>query len=693
MAHRVTYLAAELGGYRTRVPSVSTKYIPELIDALLHNWEADFALEVAYSTDVVSTLQAVEERTALLPYPVRTLNLQLTGLTRTTATRVLNMLARSGMQPLPIPLSSDAARVTGATTTTSLGSTTIPCDTTYRRFFIGQQVAIVDWQVIEGSLRYIGNVEVSTVSAIADNELTVSAISSPRAAGARVYPLVFCDVSPSHELTTTTDGVISCSMQVIEKVGATQLPNWVPFGSTAAGNTFRQIPIAEFPYDWSREPSLSLERIIDIQQPARAPFIDVIGHRSKHKLTVSTAGLTRAAAVQILKFVDSRNGRLRPFWALNPYSAYTPVTLTTTYIDVLKTMSVDEVWRLSDYVGFRYRNGSTEVRQIWRVQDLGASLRLTFATALPTSRTDLNGIRAVTSAHLMRFDADAYTERWTTNESLSLEVTATETLADRDVHIPVYNETFAGGLTNIRNLFGDWRYNPAVMFKPDTTPCALQGDDIARWLDSTYGRALRTPSGPYHQLYPAQLSVRMAVGTGFFELEVNDTPHLNSLGLTVFVVLKSPAAYAVSGSNYLMRYPDAADSAPDTLEFGFEKADIYEAPGSLPNGSTLTQVDLGYPRTSVHICALVWNPGLGLSVYRDGLKIAYAPSPAIDLPTALAYAARFAKWGNPSGVFAASDAQIYRIVVYQRALEKFELNMVGGTLAVEVAGAPWYRTI
>lgn len=695
MAHRVSYLAAEIGGYHAARTYAATPYTPELLDVLLHNWADAISIETAYSTDVTPAITLTEELCNLNPRPLRQITARIDAIRQADCARVLALLTRIGNQPTPFPIYCDWSPVTANSSngsdTAPFGQTSIiPCDTSDRRLFVGAQVIVFD-------LNSVGrptNIEVQTIVLIESAQLTVTRLKTSRTARARVVPVIYGQITLESDATILTDEAISANLRVTESTGPTQLPGWSGFGDSPDTSTYQQIPILELRHNWNNGPTIKVRRAGALQQEGRAPFIETFGIRSRLTFSFSAAGIRRADAVHALRFIDSRNGRLRSFWMLNPLSVFSVVSLTTTYVEIERLLTVDDVWRTLEYVGFKYLDGSTEARQLWRVEDTGVSLKLYFSNNMPSLRIDLNTIRQITSAHLVRLTDDSYTELWDTDGSVAFEFEAIEMHDMREVPRVVFSDSFGFSPLLIKDLFGYWIPDPTRMFKPDTTAVGVLDDPIDRWLDSVYNRALRTPLAPYHTWYPAQLSVRAAAGGTTFELETNEIPHSNALGFTVFIAAKNPVGFVSGPNEYLLRFPNSTDSARDSLQWTFTELYLNEGLEYLEQATVIPHPDLSYPRGSPHIFAFVWIPGGTVRVYRDGILLNVQTIGPHDLPAALPFAMRLMNWSNvPADPTSVDDAQLYRVLMYSRALNKRELNGAAGALQQVVAGSTWRRVV
>lgn len=695
VAHRVSYLAGELSGYKAAAVITGTPYVPELFDLFLHNWLDSVTIESTYSTDVTAALTLTEEMVNLNPRPQRSVTARFDAIRQRDCARVLALLTRLGSQPLPFPLFSEWSKLTASTLndidTAPFGQTSkIPCDTANRRFHIGAQVAVFSFDTEHRPT----DIEIQTIVSVHFGYLIVTRLTHTHHANARVVPLIFGEVTLETSGSLSTDESLSATVTVTEKAGDTQLPTLLGYGDNPDVNTYQQIPIFQARHNWETDPTFTASRVGGFQQEGRAPFVDLLGSRTIMTLSYAGLSLNRASAFELLKFIDSRNGRLRPFWVINPTAVFTVVSLTTAYLEIARTLTVDDCMRSFNHVGFKYLDDSTEVRHVWRIEDTGTSLKLYFEESMPLLRIDLNSIRSVSSAYLMRLKSDSYTENWISNAIMSISLEFVETVELQDVPRVLFSDAFASDLTLIKDIFGYWIPAPSTLFKPNLMNVSALDDQVFRWVDSVYGRQLEAPGLAYHTWYPAQASVRAANGGAALVLSTQDSPASNALGLTLLIAVKRTASHSSSANDYLIRFPNSSDSAADAFELTFTSAMLREGSEYLETAISLSVPDLSYARDSVHIIAAIWIPGGTLKVYRDGVLVGFAPVSIYDLPSTLPYAMRVMNWGNPLlDTTSVDDAQVYRIAMFSRALNKHELNAAGGAIAAAVAGSTWARVV
>lgn len=685
MTQRVSWVGAELAGYRRPVGTIASNYIPEFLDLLVHNWASAVLLEVIYSTDVTISQSQVEERVALLLRPSRVMTAHYDGFSRSESARISYLLARTMHQRLLFPLYCDVAK---SNLPTVAGDISLSGHFEYRRFFPGQRVVVFDWSPVT---RRPENAEILTLAAVNTVQLDfTTTMAVDHRAGARVIPLIESEVMLQGSGSLDTDEGARLTLRVEEVVGNNSIPNWIGFGDQPDYPTYRQIPILTYVPNWDSAPGINVKRAGDKQQEGRAPIIGLAGLRPRIGFHVSFLGLDRALAYRLLSFIDSRNGRLRAFFIPNLLISWTAIAITTNSVTLQYDVSPDDVARFFSYAYFEFIDGTSLIREIVNIEVVGGGIKLTFAEIIPTARASLVGIRHLTSAHLSRFSADSYTENWLTDGTLSVEVETLEILDDRAVDIPYTDDVNIISPNSANGLIGDWVASNTTMFKPNTAAVALTDDQIAVWTDSIFGRPLNALGGQYHKFFAPGPSMRFLNNGGpKYELPGLLSPYSNALGMTVFIVIRRRTPSLDGGNDYLMRIPNASDNGTDVFQWTWNSVVMNETAGVQDTTGWVSTPDAAFARGQTHILCLNWLPGRHLRVYRDGKLIGENVTPIVDMPAILPANVRFFNLGNPNAdASSADDSQVYRMTLYNRALTTFEINGLGAALAAG-AGTTW----
>lgn len=455
---RASRFAAEVGAHRVIIPpvagvAVTAGVLPTPIPTLIrHNWNGEAVLETAWQTDVTAARTVSEERRGALAKPYRTLTASLTGLRVDDATQLWQNLQRHSQQRTIVPLYCDFSKVTAASS-----GTTINCATSYRRFFVGGWVAIHAWARPNN---LPANPAYRKIVALTSTTITVdAALPQTYPIGARAFPVL--EVLPNLEGSALflSDQTCQVDLQVREIVGKSAL-NPTTLTIPAGVSTYLGAPIFNVAPDWSANLKSGPLRDGEEGGQGLGTVQDLLGDRPRQRHALEITALRRSQAWKVIQFFDYVMGRLRDFWLVAPESIHDVVSATTTSLTIRAIGNFLDLQKFWPAVGILKLDGTVVVRNISSYVDNGNS---TWTLGFADSGTPLSAalIRRATSAHHVRLESDAMKERWSTDETMSTQLTMIDVLEEKDV-----------GLTGI--------------FEPPTTdPPPVQVPNLYLWVDAS----------------------------------------------------------------------------------------------------------------------------------------------------------------------------------------------------------------
>lgn len=424
------------------VPNILPADLPDIVGALFRaNWRDTIRLSTTYQTMVVhAPTTLAEERLGLAGRPARTMEATLNGFGTEECRALLFALMREGTEPRPFPLYPDAVWTTAATSNYD-----VPADTSYRRFFPGQRIAIVEHAGHE-----ITNVEFALIAKADDaldgaNIEVQQLLSKTYPAGTLVLPMVDALVRPDQEVRPVTDGLIEVRATFEEAHGFSAMPASVEDGDqsglsnlyTDAGTTF---PVWEPGPNWNNTMRVFLTREGRSAPAGRGQFVYGDGDRPRFRFAFEMLTFTRAEFWEILQLFDYCSGRLRPVMLANPVTIMEASDADTTWIEIAIDGEKSEILEFLTHVYVTKTDGTKHVRKISSVQNNSdnASVpvgywRLNLDQAV--SGLSSSTLRHVTSAHKVRFDDDTLTEDWSNTEVCTTAVGFTEVIEEADVSI------------------------------------------------------------------------------------------------------------------------------------------------------------------------------------------------------------------------------------------------------------------
>ena len=441
---RVTRVGFQVGGFIKE----DARVIPVPDSTLLNsfhrnNWLTNVVIERAWQTDVtMSQSTLAEERWGLRSRPVMTQRAQLTGLSQNESADLLMHFARLAQHGCPTPLYPDRTRLTQVYST----GNRIYCDTTHRRFFIGQRVSIVprDWGVVSVSGTYTP-VEYALISSVTSTYLDlVDPLSSSTGyqVGSWVYPLFDAHPILRVDYNRSTRQIIDGVLSWTEVSGASTIPSVLqtPSGTPETFVYHDGLPIFDMTMNGTILGSVVREGAAFVS--GRGGSTSVHGPTSRLTIDAEFKLVTRANWWRMASFFDLVQGRAFPFWFVNPQRLWeldsvqssTKFRVKRTHFyymfDPTSGASLNEPTWLQ-WFALVETDGTVHISKILDVEEVTQDTwDITVSDALPTS-----GIKRITAAHKSRLGEDYIEENWYTFGTVTTRLSLMEVLNEKTVSI------------------------------------------------------------------------------------------------------------------------------------------------------------------------------------------------------------------------------------------------------------------
>lgn len=396
--------------------------LPSVVAGLLVvDWSSPVEIEHSYDVAIVSSATTIaEERRLLREKPDRTLRGRVLATSRLGGERLRMAARRLAESQQPWPLWCDVRRLSA---TAAAGSNVaISVDTTYARFMAGQRVWVWDETANEAT-----NAELCVVTAKTDSSVTVAALATSRTARSFIAPSIDLDIQHEGGSESLSGYYGASSMALDELPGLSAFPpldSYPPAGFA----TFGGVPILEVDIDWSLEVRRGVRREGYSQKIGRAEHRYGIGP-PRETIEFSMTMPNRAESWEVFRFIDSLQGRTRPFWVVAPEERYAIAGSGSGYVDVQKLDDFDDIDTI-EFVAFVVPGGEVPyILTITGKTNLGATWRLSTSTSftLPSVVTRMS------DAYKVRLLEDRWVERWLTDGIGRATITCIELIEEKDV--------------------------------------------------------------------------------------------------------------------------------------------------------------------------------------------------------------------------------------------------------------------
>jgi hypothetical protein len=401
---------------------------PVALDFFVHNWAATVEMTTSYRTDIVPAQESMsEDRRALWSRPERVIRIRWLQSDPEFIEHLTATLRRIPNERLCIPLYQDQMEVTAS----SGASDTIFGDTTNKRFFVGQRVAIVYLQS-DGSR--VASTDLRRIIYLTATSMQLDSATSNAIAPHTmlVFPTMDTEINLESSVAFITETVGETTLELTEVLGPSALPplsRALPAGMLSYAGK----PIWNFEHDWSHTFLTRYVREGQKTTQGRGQIINTQGERHRLLQEYKIGPYTREDFWPFVQFFDWCLGRAKSFWVIDQENNWTIETTSSGTIDITPTGDFDEFNVEMGFIGIVMNDGTRIVRQVDDVEDLGSVYRLTLhAPSLPMLDY-ANDTRMISRARISRFNTDELKEVWSTDGVADATTELIETLEEKDV--------------------------------------------------------------------------------------------------------------------------------------------------------------------------------------------------------------------------------------------------------------------
>jgi len=358
-----------------------------------HNWIQGFTMETEAMTSVgISGESERERRRGLRNAPIRTLQVIWEAVDEASSIRLHHAMRDAARAIFQLPLASDQIEAS------TISGSTITVDTTQGRWFKGARVVI-------------GHSELAQINLVTPTTLElVSPVVGSWPAETPVAPVVDCSLIREPTAVYEHGCLVSLTVNAVEAPGASQLPFLEDF-SYSEGSDYRGYPVFRISPDWTSGVSKGISRpgTGSSFSDGRAP--STFTNSDRGRVTHNMEFVTEEPWT-LLKFWESRRGRLYPFWKLDEAqdSLIKVTAVDPSFIDFELTTDFDDWKEGMDFIGLELNDGSFVVREAAVIQDVATSYRVTLGDTL--TGVSLSDIKYAAIARLTRFSKDVIKEQW-----------------------------------------------------------------------------------------------------------------------------------------------------------------------------------------------------------------------------------------------------------------------------------------
>lgn len=384
-------------------------------------WLNPIALSSSWTTAISRMQNDVQQRRGLVGKPQRSLTLPFWSEVAADTVRLHSAMRRIGKARFLMPLSCDISL-----TTSSSSSTTINCDTTYRRFFANGYVAIGDF---DWTSHQFGDFEIVQVDYITGTTLELeSSLSTTYAQGSVVVPLLECYLSRDASMVAQTDTATVLEVGGLEVVGPPAMDATFAPGTTVPGAyTYGGFPIWRPNINWRQAVQIETLRSGRESSQGIEQVVSVDGTWPQTSISFLLTHTTREEAWETIQFFDSRAGSLYPFWVADPVTTFVYSNHLGSQL-IVESNGPELDWQFRPYLAIEFSDGSIAVRQVDSVVRVSTLDYITLDDTLSSQP-----ITRISPAYLCRFESDELTENWYTATVMEASITVQEVGDESDV--------------------------------------------------------------------------------------------------------------------------------------------------------------------------------------------------------------------------------------------------------------------
>lgn len=404
--------------------------IPANFKLFLHNWVTSSSLESSWSTDVTaSASDLAEDRVGLLERPYRALKCSWLVKGAEDTTRLLVEMRRLVDETSVVPLYMDAVELTQDVTSGS----TIYGDFSRGRFFINGPVVMAKLKpTLPGAATEIEDWEIRTIEVKFDERLEFSVPLTMDIVAGRTVAIPLMQTHPQTKLGVElhTNNTLQVSATFDEIYGSTALP---PIASNQPDHfqSYNDFPILSTTPQWDGGVSMELRREGSMEAIGRGRVVYQRGDRHR-QITALVFEEDREGGWDLIRFFETRRGRLIPFWVIDFDNSFPAVGLSPSFFSVSPVGELSDFQAELDFMGVIFSDGTAAVREVTTVQEVAGVWRITMDSALPAGYT-IDDVVLFGRARLCRMEEDALEESWPVTNVCSLKIPVLELLAEQEV--------------------------------------------------------------------------------------------------------------------------------------------------------------------------------------------------------------------------------------------------------------------
>lgn len=283
----------------------------------------------------------------------------------------------------------------------SASNTVLPCDPSYRRFFVGRRALLFSLGGTSAS-----SFEVVEIASVDPSGITVSPGITGNYDTAALVPVIESQVSLRQSGKVITDRLLSLNLEALEKEAPTSLPALVEPSSVPSGvSSYAGVPIFDLGAQWADGFDWSAVRQGTIDGRASTPVL--FGSRAELSFSMPFEG-DRISSWALIEFFDSRGGQTYPFWLVSPTTDYEFVSVGSSTLTI-KQVGEENDWSRRPYVAVRTTSGAVLIRAVSSVSRAAGNDVLTLESDLGLSSSEIS---LVTACYFVRFDQANLVERW-----------------------------------------------------------------------------------------------------------------------------------------------------------------------------------------------------------------------------------------------------------------------------------------
>lgn len=386
----------------------------------LHNWIQQFLIRTAFLTDVFQATTLAEERKSLLDRPDRDVTINLTGLKQIEVLQIEMALNHAAIEDTLWPLYPD---FTELTTEATSSQNDLVCDVTFRRFFPGAKVLLVQF---ESTGREVLQTEFGVIDKVKSDRITlVDSLTNTFALNSRVYPLFVARVQLDTFMQFPSDSTIDLQFTLSEVSGPSALARLtVDQPSSFTTRDLDGVPIFDLQRNWSQSITKRLRRTGTSTPTGRSVLTSVLGDRALSIYDLEYLKLNRADSWELLKFFDWARGRFRAFWFVSPETVFNFNAISQTSVSVVEDVPKEDLRAFMEHVAIVMKDGTIYIREVATVITVAGNNIILWSDVIPVVL--LADIDRVTFGNLVRFDQDAIEELWMANESIMTSLSLAE---------------------------------------------------------------------------------------------------------------------------------------------------------------------------------------------------------------------------------------------------------------------------